>query len=92
MAYLQPGESNAKSKQELMRLMNMADRDLRKLVEHIRHSGVCICSSNSGYFFPETIAEVRKFRQREERRAKSIFFTLRAARKAEKEWETDEEI
>lgn len=83
-AFIGLGRENAIHLRELIRLTGMADRELRKFIEYARRSGICIASGNEGYFFPATLEEVRRFRMREEHRAKSIFYTLRAARELEK--------
>ena len=83
LSYILNGEEHARSRRELMKLTNMADRDLRRLIEHIRREGICVASSNQGYYFPDTIAEIHRYISREEGRARSIFYTLRAARMAE---------
>ncbi len=67
---------------ELVRIIGAEDRALRKAIEHLRRSGVVIASdAEHGYYFPQTAAELGAYVRKEEQRAKSTFYTLKAARK-----------
>ena len=78
------GEENAIHKRQLMSMTRLPDRMLRKHTETIRRSGVTICANMCGYYLPATLEEVTAYRKQEERRAKSTFYTLRAAREMER--------
>lgn len=59
-------------------------RELRHQLELLRRNGEVILSSVNGYYLPSDLSEVTAYRKREERRAKSIFRSLRSARQLEK--------
>ena len=58
-------------------MVNLDDRSTRKAIEKIRRCSDC----KHGYYFPATSDEIEEFIKREERRAKSILFTLKSARR-----------
>jgi hypothetical protein len=66
---------------------------VRKVIEDIRRAGVVVCNSLDGYFFPETLDELRLYVRQEERRGRSTFYTLGSARRLLQELEelTDNE-
>ena len=74
------GRANAVHLKELERLNNLDSRTMRKIIELIRREGVCICSDNAGYYYPETAEEVARYIKRVEATAKSTFITLRTAK------------
>ncbi len=76
------GEKNAIHLSELVSLTKINSRELRKHIEQLRRSGTAIISNNNGYFKPSNAAELNKYIAQETRRAKSIFYTLRAAKAA----------
>ncbi len=75
------GKSNAISSKRLIKLNGLTERELRKVVEIIRRSGVCVISDESGYYFPETRNELEKYIKRTRKMASSIFDTLETAQK-----------
>lgn len=75
------GEENAIHLCELRTKTNLAGRRLRKCIEDLRRSGTVIISSPKGYFTPQCRSEVEKYIRQETHRAKSVFYTLKAARK-----------
>lgn len=87
MKRLGRGAENAIPRRDLITITNLKDRELRKSVETMRRAGLPIVSCNRGYFIPDNMEELRQFVRREEKRARSTFFTLKAARKALKELE-----
>ena len=74
------GEENAIHLGELIKHTDLHDRDVRRCIEQLRRSGEVIISSASGYFRPETPAELKRYINQETHRAKSIFYTLKNAR------------
>jgi len=48
---------------------------------------VVVCNSLDGYFFPETLDELRLYVRQEERRGRSTFYTLGSARRLLQELE-----
>ncbi len=75
------GEENAIHLSELVSITSLHNRELRKRIEQLRRSGTVIISSKKGYFRPLDNSEVGRYIKQEERRARSIFRTLKAARK-----------
>ncbi len=80
------GHENAVHKANLLRNVEMSDRELRKMIEFLRRQGVVIISDDNGYYFPADEAELQAYIKREERRAKSVFYTLKSARHLLKNW------
>ena len=74
------GEENAVHLCDLMKITGLDNRELRKHIETIRRSGAVIISNQNGYFRPLRQHEVHKYVKQETSRAKSIFYTLKAAR------------
>lgn len=81
LGFIRTGESGAIHRAELARLTGLKERELRIIIERLRRSGAVIASSQAGYYFPADEAELSAFVRKEERRARSIFFTLKNARK-----------
>ena len=86
---LRKGRINAVKSDELEELTGLDSRDTRQCIERLRRSGVVICSSNDGYFYPETRAELQDFIHKEAARAHSIEITLRSAERLLSEWGGD---
>lgn len=80
LAAIGDGAENARHKSELIRLTGMKDRELRKTIEFLRRQGIVIISDINGYYFPSNIEELQAYINQESSRAKSVFYTLRAAR------------
>ena len=67
--------------EDLSRATELDNRTARKAVEEIRRAGIVICMDcKHGYYFPESIEELRLYVQQEERRGRSTFYTLKTAR------------
>ena len=65
----------------------LTDRELRKCIETMRREGIVIASSSRGYYFPSDYMELAKYVHTMEAAAKSMFYTLKAARRMLKEME-----
>ena len=91
LATIGTGENNAVNAEQLSMITGLNDRELRKAVERLRRGGYVIISSESGYYYPETVEEVKRYIGKESRRARSIFFTLRSARELLNKWTDDSE-
>lgn len=61
------------------------NREIRKCIETLRRNGAVIISNKNGYFKPLRSYEVDRYVRQETGRAKSIFYTLKAARKWQSE-------
>lgn len=86
--YIPEGYENAISRKDLCRITGMKDRDMRAAIETARRETIIISSCDgSGYWlFPDNptaheMQMLRKYVQQQERRAKSIFYALKPARK-----------
>lgn len=86
---LQKGELNAISRESLMILTGLKQRDLHRCIEDLRFHGAVICSSSKGYFYPADEWELRKYIHRERSRADSIIANTRAAVDALSDWGGD---
>lgn len=82
---LRTGESNAVSLADMCAISGLNNRATRQEIENLRRSGMVIISSNKGYYLPETLEEVRHYINKESKRAKSIFYTIRSAKALEKQ-------
>ena len=81
LAAIGTGASAARSSKELRRIAGIgSDREMRKTIETLRREGHVIVSCDRGYYYPETAAEVKRHIKKEDKRARSIMFTLRSAR------------
>ena len=89
------GSENAITTAELLRRSGFqSKRLLTKEIEAERRAGALILSKNDalgGYFLPSCRAEVENFVQSMTGRAKSIFVSIRAARKALREMDAPTE-
>lgn len=79
------GEENAIHLSDLMRITGIGNREIRKYIETLRRNGAVIISNKNGYFQPLRSYEVDRYVRQETGRAKSIFYTLKAARKWQSE-------
>lgn len=66
---------------DICRATELDDRGARKAIEAIRRAGVVVCTDClHGYYYPETLEELGQYVRQEERRGRSTFYTLKAAR------------
>lgn len=71
---------------DICRATELNDREARKAIEAIRRAGVVVCTDClHGYYFPETLEELGQYVRQEERRGRSTFYTLKAARQLYKQ-------
>lgn len=79
------GRENAITTNDLMRLNGYSDkRKLRQDIRSLRIAGEVILSTTKnkgGYYRPKDKDELRQFIRQEEKRAKSIFYALKTARR-----------
>lgn len=80
LALIGAGEENAIHLIDLIKLTGLGNRELRKYIELLRRDGIVIISNKNGYFRPLRDEETKQYIKQETRRAKSIFYTLKAAR------------
>ena len=55
------GERNAVSLRHLAKVLQVTEREVRRMVLRARCEGVPILSSNQGYFLPEDESEILRF-------------------------------
>lgn len=70
----------------------LSDRVLRKHIETMRASGVCIVSNEKGYYLPENEEDLERYIKRTEKTARSYFYSLRSAKKALREMQTETQM
>lgn len=82
--YIPFGEENAVKRFELIDKIMKPDREIRRMIEDARRSGVIILnlSNGNGYFRPDKKEEILRYIRQEEARARSIHRNLKAAKKA----------
>ena len=56
------GKENAISMKALANLLDISDRDLRRLITRVRVSKLIICGTNYGYYYPADDGELREYR------------------------------
>ena len=83
---LSTGEAYAVSRSELAAMLGEHERTVRRAIELMRRNGTVICSSEQGYFYPETCAELKAYIHREESRARQTNSVLTSARALLEEW------
>ena len=76
------GKNNAISAKQLQtRLHVRSAREVRECIAAARLTGQLICSGNTGYYRPATLAEVNEFVLRLETQAKSTLAVLKTAKR-----------
>ena len=75
------GEAAAISSGELKTLAGLSERELRKAIEHLRREGLVIASNSKGYFKPADLYELERYIEQETKRAKSVLYTLKTAKR-----------
>ena len=71
LAVLKAGEQNAVTSRQIQKAFGVKQRELRKIVEKCRKSGVFILASDQGYFYPASKDELQRFIRRESNRVKN---------------------
>ena len=65
------GRTAAVSMYHLSNVHHMTERKMRLAVEKARRNGILICSSDKGYFLPETVDEIQEYTRRTAARLKT---------------------
>lgn len=86
---LRTGEDNAIKANDLAKLADLKPRELRSTLDFLRGKGVVICSSQNGYFYPETKRELGRYIHQETARERSITQNLRFAQAMYNKWDGD---
>ncbi|MBE7053437.1 MAG: hypothetical protein E7391_04090 [Ruminococcaceae bacterium] len=77
------GKQNAITQNELMMVTGLSDRMLREEISRLRRDvPILNMQDGKGYFRPteDEIEDVKKYISQEERRGKSVFWSLKGAR------------
>lgn len=69
--FIPTGEREAVSMSHLARTLAVSQRELRRSIEQARRAGNLICSSEKGYFIPETLDELKAYAHRTRERART---------------------
>lgn len=84
--YIPYGKENAIKRENLVLITKLSDRNVRELIAEARREEVIInLQDGGGYYRPTCKAEIERYLKQETRRAKSIFYHLKSARRALKE-------
>lgn len=79
--YLSVGKENAVDLITLSELMDMCPRNVGRIIHKERANGTVICSSTNGYYLPANKEDIREFVESMQKRATSIFSSLKSAKK-----------
>lgn len=86
---LRVGEDNAIKANDLAKLADLKPRELRSTLDFLRSKGIVICSSQNGYFYPETKRELGRYIHQETARERSITQNLQFAQAMFDNWDGD---
>ena len=80
--YIPKGKANAISRKNLCNLTRLSDREVRERIANERRYTVILSCDLGGYYLPtkEDTEEVKQYLNRESKRARSIFYSLKSAR------------
>ena len=84
---LRHGENNAIQAEQIVAATSLKERTVRKYMEAMRDAELVVLSSDKGYFLPANAVEIRNHIKKTSAAAKSLFKSLRAAKKLLREWE-----
>ena len=88
LSLLGAGRDGGTQVREICMVTGKGNRAVRKAIEEIRRLGVVICTDClHGYYYPDTLDELRRYIRQEERRGSSTFQILDSARKLLQEQE-----
>lgn len=82
--YIGIGHENSITREDLCKLTNLTDREVRECISVARRNvPILNLQDGCGYFVPtkKEVAYLRKYIRQETKRAKSIFWSMRAARR-----------
>ena len=85
------GERNAVTGRELEAAFRVKSIEIRNMVNTLRHEGVPIASSGSGYFYAATAQEVRHTIAHMTHRITGISAAIRGLNQSLEEFDTDQE-
>ena len=83
---LNKGKKNGISAARLAEILDTDKRYVCSEIEAARRGGALICSGNSGYYIPETKAELQETYEIMRKRALSMLFTMKTTKRALDSW------
>ena len=76
MSVMPHGAGKARHMRDLSKYFGVDGRTLRQMIENARRDGCIICSSDDGYFIPDTDAEMAAYYRRTMCRVNTTLATL----------------
>ena len=86
LAMIPQGAANARYSDEIAPVLGMSKRSLCKHIEQLRRSGVVIIGNGGGYFLPVDLEELEGYIAQEQKRARSVLYTLKSATALKRRW------
>lgn len=80
-SYIPTSKEAAVSREMLCQWTGLPDRAVRKQIEQARREGVMILSFGNGYYISEDLDEIARYYKQENRRARSIHYSIGPMRK-----------
>lgn len=75
--YIGMGKSNARRQKDVAEDMGVTPETVKHIITEARKAGVLIASSTSGYFYAETVEEMREFANMLRAQGKTRFDTAK---------------
>lgn len=75
--YIGMGKANAKRQKDVAEDMGVTPETVKHIITEARKAGVLIASSTSGYFYAETVEEMREFANMLRAQGKTRFDTAK---------------
>ena len=76
-SYIGRGKANAKRQKDIANEMGVTHETVKHIITEARKAGVLIASSTSGYFYAETVEEMREFANMLRAQGKTRFDTAK---------------
>ena len=86
LAMIPRGAKNARYSDEIAPVLGLSKRSLCKHIEQLRRSGIVIIGNGGGYFLPADLEELEGYIAQEQKRARSVLYTLKSARTLKQRW------
>lgn len=75
--YISKGKANARRQKDIAEDMGVTAETVKHIITEARKAGVLIASSTSGYFYAETVEEMREFANMLRAQGKTRFDTAK---------------
>lgn len=86
LAMIPRGAKNALYSDEIAPVLGLSKRSLCKHIEQLRRNGIVIIGNGGGYFLPADLEELEGYIAQEQKRARSVLYTLKSARTLKQRW------